>query len=237
MKTLSIICIALIASVSAWAQQDNNRPAPRGAVGNSKINVDFSKYKTFTWAKSDLTMVGPEGYDIYYYELEPTDNPKKAKNKSARDVNNDMSKANDPYVYSYSVIIPARDDNANSVIQDAISNELEGRGYRENQSDGDLVVAYQVLEQKAKLHGYVNDDPKVVGGREVRTPQDTATFDLKPGTLIISLIDEETSQMVWTGFNPGMNENDMFMTDEVKLKEAVHNIFDKFKYTADKARR
>ena len=234
MKTLSIICIALIASVSAWAQlEDDNRQVPKGAVGNSKTNVDFSKYKTFTWAKSDMTMVGPEGYDIYYYELEPADQPKKAANKSAKDA----SQGNDPYIYSYSVIIPAQDENANSVIQDAISNELEGRGYRENEGDGDLVVSYQVLAQKAKLHGYTNDDPQMVGGRQVRTPNDTATFELEPGTLIISLIDEETSQMVWTGFNPNMNENNAFITDEVKLKEAVHNIFDKFKYTADKARR
>ncbi len=225
MKTLSIMCLALIATVSAWAQQ-------QPAVGNSKVNTDFSKYKTFTWAKSDVTAVGPNGYDIYYYEFEPAyKTQKKANNKSAKETN-------EPYVYSYSVIIPAADENANGVIQDAISNELEGRGYREEGSTGDLIVAYQVLDRKATLHGYNNDDPTTVsGGQQVRQPSDTATFALQPGTLIVSLIDAKSSQVVWTGFAPNMNNNDTFITDEVKLKEAVHNIFNEFKYSADKAKR
>jgi len=223
MKTLSIICFALIASVSAWAQQ---------AVGNSKVNTDFSKYKSFTWAKSDVTEVGPNGYDIYYYEYEPTyKNEKKAKNKSAKETKT-------PYVYSYSVIIPARDETANSVIQDAISNELEGRGYAESATGGDLIVSYQVLDRKAQLHGYNNDDPTVAGGQQVRTPEDTATFVLQPGSLIVSLIDAKTSQMVWNGFSKNLNKDDAFITDEVKLKEAVHNIFQEFRYSSgDKARR
>jgi len=214
----------------AWAQVPQR---PQGAVGNSRVNTDFSQYKTFTWAKSDLTVVGQNGYDIYYYEIEPANKAqRKAKNRNVK-----TTATSDPYVYSYSVIIPARDDNANSAIQDAISNELEGRGYRENSGSGDLIVAYQVLEQKAKLHGYVNDNPAVVGGNEVRQPSDTATFLLEPGTLIITLIDAKTSQMVWDGFAPEMNDNNAFITDEIKLKEAVHNIFDQFKYSADKARR
>lgn len=225
MKTLSIICLALIATISAWAQQP--------AVGNSKVNTDFSKYKTFTWAKSDATLAGPDGYDIYYYEYdEPAyKNQKKAKNKSAKTVG-------EPYIYSYSVIIPATDENANGIIADAISNELEGRGYQEQASNGDLIVAYHVLDRKAKLHGYKNDYPTTIaGGREVRQPSDTTTFALEPGTLMISLIDAKTSQVVWNGFANEMNVNNVFVTEEVKLREAVHDIFDQFKYTADKARR
>src|SRR3954470_12092320 len=88
MKTISIICLSLIATVSAWAQQ---------AVGNSQVNTDFAKYKSFAWAQSDPTQVGPDGYDIYYYEAEPVyKNDKKAKNKSAKQTKT-------PYVYSYSV--------------------------------------------------------------------------------------------------------------------------------------
>lgn len=223
MKTLSIICFALAATISAWAQQ---------AVGNSQVNTDFGKYKSFTWAQSDATEVGPDGYDIYYYESEPVyKNDKKAKNKSARQTKT-------PYVYSYSVIIPARDVPANSVIKDAISNELEGRGYAESATGGDLIVSYQVLDRRAQLHGYNNDDPTVASGEQVRTPSDTATFVLEPGSLIVSLIDAKTSQMVWNGFTRNMNENNAFITDEVKLKEAVHNIFEEFHHSSgDKARR
>lgn len=231
MKTLSIICLALIASVSAWAQN---------AVGNSRVNTDFGKYKNFTWAQSDVTAVGPDGYDIYYYEFEGvpkhernqkvTKEQKKAKNKSAKAVKQQ-------YIYSYSVIIPAKDESVNAVLRDAISNELEGRGYAEASASGDLIVSYNVLEKKATIHGYNNDDPVVAGGQQIRQPSDTATFILEPGSLIISLIDAKSSQMVWTGFTRNMNENDAFITDEVKIKQAVHSIFEQFNYSADKARR
>jgi hypothetical protein len=224
MKTLSIICLALIASVSAWAQQ---------AMGNSKVNTDFTKFHSFTWAKSDPTAVGVEGYDIYYYEADPSYKKQKpAKNKSAK------ANTMEPYVYSYTVIIPAQDEAANGVIMDAISNELEGRGYQEDATSGDLIVAYQVLDKKAKLHGYSNDDPTTLtGGEQVRTEDDQTVFLLEPGTLMITLLDAKTSQVVWDGFSKDLVSNDAFVTDEVKLKEAVHNVFQQFKYSADKARR
>jgi hypothetical protein len=238
MKTLSIIFLALLGGIAAQAQQQ--------AVGNSKVNTDFSKYKTFTWAQADPTMVGPNGYDIYYYEFEADDHRNhKMKDKAKMDktkadrkaAKKAMSGQQPDYIYSYSVIIPAKDPTANGVIQDAISNELEGRGYREASDAGDLIVVYQVLEQRASLHGYNNDDPTMASGQEIRQPSDTTTFALEPGTLIVSLIDKETSQVVWTGFSSGMSNNNTFVTDEGELKEAIHNVFDEFKYTADKARK
>jgi hypothetical protein len=224
MKTLSIICLALIASASAWAQN---------AMGNSKVNTDFTKFHSFTWAKSDPTVAGPQGYDIYYFEADSVQNGQQpARNKSAKV--NEM----EPYAYSYTVIIPARDEAANGVIMDAISNELEGRGYQEDETSGDLIVAYQVLDKKAKLHGYNNDDPTTLSsGEQVRTDEDQAVFLLEPGTLLITLMDAKTSQVVWDGFSKDLVYNNAFTTDEVKLKEAVHSVFQQFKYSADKARR
>jgi hypothetical protein len=252
MKTLSIICLATVASASAWAQQ---------AVGNSKVNTDFSKFRTFTWAKQDLTAVDDDGYDVYYYDIEPATKhemkreakeekremkeekreekmEKKAEKKAERNSSASNTAMNDePYYYSYAVIIPAQDENSNSVIKDAITNELEGRGYAENGSNGDLIVSYQVFDKRAQLHGYNNDDPVIASGEQTRTPQDTATFLLEPGSLMITLVDAKTSQVVWDGFAKNMYRNNEFITDEVKLREAVHDIFSQFKYTADKARR
>ncbi|MEI9917406.1 MAG: DUF4136 domain-containing protein [Bacteroidota bacterium] len=224
MKKLSIICFALIASASAWAQKD---------MGNSKVNTDFSKFHSFTWAKQDPTIAGTDGYDIYYIESDPVYvKQKSAKNKSAK------ANVAEPYVYSYTVIIPARDEAANGVIMDAITSELEGRGYQENSGSGDLIVAYQVLDRKATLHGYNNDDPITIsGGEQVRTEDDQQVFVLQPGTLMISLIDAKTSEVVWDGFSKDLVSNNSFVTDEVKLKQAVHDVFQQFKYSAGKARR
>jgi hypothetical protein len=229
MKTLSIIFLTLIASASAWAQQ---------AMGNSRVNTDFGKYHSFTWAQTDSTAVGPDGYDIYYFQADSGYNQQKpANNKSAREKSARVN-AMEPYNYSYALIIPSRDQNANDAIMDAISNELEGRGYREDENSGDMIVTYQVLDKKAKLHGYTNDDPTVLSsGEQVRTAEDTTVFVLQPGTLLITLIDANSSQVVWDGFSKDLVSNDAFITDEVKLKQAVHDVFQQFKYSADKARR
>ncbi|HZY79301.1 MAG TPA: DUF4136 domain-containing protein [Cyclobacteriaceae bacterium] len=227
MKTLAILLCASLASTLTWAQQ---------AVGNSQVNIDFSKYKSFTWAQTDATTVGPEGYDIYYYEFEPVERTNKKMNKTKRVLKQEAQQEKQPaYIYSYSVIIPATNADANNVIKDAISNELEGRGYRETPDNGDLIVVYHVLEGPATLHGYNNDNPAEAGGSQVRQPSDTASFHVEPGTLLINLVDSKTSQTVWTGFSSGMIDNNTFVTDEVELKEAIHSIFEKFKYTADKA--
>jgi hypothetical protein len=328
MKRLAILLVALIATCPAWSQKETS-------MGNTKVNTDFTKYKTFTWAKSDPHMVGPEGYDIYFYEITPdrtqdynrtedmnknreldkTDDMNRNKdldktydkdqtkdqtrdqsqrdqsynrrdtsdmNRTDRDraasdratdrtdrtyqdpnkdkssdpnqtYNRDMEKTDDlnnrrtetysnenkpsGYVYSYTMIIPARDEATNDAIRDGISNELEGRGYRDGGSEADLIVSYQVLDQKATLHGFNNDDPAKAGGQEVRQPSDTATFALEPGSLIVSLIDAKTSEMVWHGWSSGLIENRSFLTDEAQLKEAIHEIFEEFKHKADAAKK
>lgn len=167
MKTPSIFFVVLLAGISARAQTQS--------VGNSKVNTDFSKYKTFTWAPAD-----------------------------------------------------------NEVIHNAIFNELEGRGYRESPDHPDLIVVYQVLEKKGKIHAYKNDYPFVTNGKEIRQPSDTTTFTIEPGTVIINLVDAKTDQAVWSGFSSGLlqglPEEDALVTDELQLREAVHSIFEKFKY-------
>jgi len=114
-----------------------------------------------------------------------------------------------------------------------VEEALEGRGYK-NAVNPDLLVTYRVLEKKAQFKGYRNDSPTRVNTGEVRQPSDTVTYALEPGTLMIGLIDTKTSQLVWEGFASGLATDNMFTTDETKIKQAVNLIFDKFKYRADK---
>jgi hypothetical protein len=133
--------------------------------------------------------------------------------------------------------VSSADNDKNDVIQDAINNELEGRGFRETPDKGDLIVTYRVLEKKGKIHGYKNDSPTTtVGGKQVRQRSDLTTFDIAPRTMMVNLIDTRTSETVWTGFSSGvihsLPEADEHSTDEMQLREAVHSIFSKFKYDA-----
>jgi hypothetical protein len=237
MKKVSILFVAIMAAVTSWAQQQTT-----AADGNTK--ADFNKYRTYTWAKPDPTAVGPAGYEIYYYEFSP----------SRPDPRNKMSqtdKKDQPYYYSHTTIIPARDQATNDAIKSSIDNELQGRGYRENEGSADLIVVYQVFDQKATLHGYSNSDVTNSNGAtsasstapQQQVPQqptsapETETFELEPGTLMVSLIDAKTSQAVWNGFVSGMVNDRAFTSDEADLKQAVHTIFEKFRFTADKAKR
>ncbi len=95
-----------------------------------------------------------------------------------------------------------------------------------------------MLDRNGTLHGYNSDDPITIsGGEQVRTEDDQQVFVLQPGTLMISLIDAKTSEVVWDGFSKDLVSNNSFVTDEVKLKQAVHDVFQQFKYSAGKARR
>jgi hypothetical protein len=226
MKSIKIAALFLCSSAIAFAQDITVK-------GTSKLNIDFTKYKTYSWALTDETVQNEEGYEIYSY-AEEVPVTKTGKKTPAKKDGSKTKSTGDRYVYSYSVIIPASNPGTNTTIQKSITEELEGRGYHKNQTAPDLLVSYKVLERKAKLRGYKNDDPTVVGATEVRQPEDTVTYSLEPGTLIISLIDSKTSQGVWDGFASGLIKDNTFTPDPVKIKEAVHLIFDEYKYRADK---
>jgi hypothetical protein len=182
MKKLSIILLALITVASVSAQTKS--------MGNSKVNNDFTKYKSFTWVHS----------------LEH------------------------PVLNEQTI-----DSESNAVIQNAIYSELEGRGYRENPDHGDLIVVYRVLDKKGKIHGYKDDYPvETYTGKQIRQPADTVTFAVAPGTVMVNFIDAKTDETVWTGFSSGvvhnLPESAAISNDELELREAVHLIFESFKY-------
>lgn len=187
----------------------------------------------------DETAQPESGYYIYTYTEQKALPPATKTTRTTKSVNKTTTTTTTtvtaPYVYSYNVIIPSTNLMVNTAVKGAVSEELVARGYRENQVRPDLIVAYRVLERQAKMKGYVNDVPTMVtGGKEVRTPSDTTTHVLLPGTLIISLIDSKTSEVVWDGFASGLVRDNAFITEETKIKEAVHLIMNEFKYRGDK---
>jgi hypothetical protein len=203
--------------------------------GNTKLNTDFRKYKTYSWAETDKTAVSPNGYVIYSYAEEiPANSDHTINNRMSSSESNSSDEASDTYIYSYSVIIPATDSSVNTTIKKSIAAELEGRGYRKDDASPDLLVTYKVLDRPAKLKGYNNDNPDVVNGREVRQASDTTTFAVEPGTLLINVIDKKKGQVLWDGFGSGLIKDNAFTADPVKLKEAVHLVFTQFKPRADR---
>ena len=168
MKLLKIIMLLLSITFLAQAQQ----PV---VSGKTKLNINFEKYRTFTWAQAI---------------------------------------------------------SQNELIKTSVKQELQAKGYQQGDDNADLVISYQVLERKTRVKGFINDNPTMVGGEEVRETQDTTTYTLEPGTLMVSLIDRKSSEVVWDGFASGVVKGSSFISDEAKVKEIVHLIFEEFKHRA-----
>jgi hypothetical protein len=119
-----------------------------------------------------------------------------------------------------------------SNVRDAVDAELQGRGYKKNAASPDLIVNFRLFESQTKIKGY-QDYGKNFWNMDIRQPEDTTTYVVKPGTLFISLVDRKNSNIVWQGFVSGLIDNKQFIKDESKIKEAVNRIFNKYGYRAD----
>ncbi|HWA33122.1 MAG TPA: DUF4136 domain-containing protein [Cyclobacteriaceae bacterium] len=212
MKTLTLF-FALLLATAGFAQTKDIT-----VQGEKKLNTDFKKYKTYGW----LNMDNPGGQVVEYVYEEPVANSNK-RNKSGKD---------EYVIYSYGFFIPSEDPSMNKTLTEAIDNEMEGRGYKQS-ANPDLLLGYRILDSKSKIKGY-SARPTRVQSREVHQPSDTLTYAVKGGTVLLSMVDAKTGQMVWEGFASGVGKSNGMVNDPVRLREAANLIFSKFEFRADK---
>lgn len=117
-------------------------------------------------------------------------------------------------------------------IRQAVSYELDGRGYTFQRESPDLIVNFRVFDKPAKIEGYTGYGTTYFGN-EVREPEDQKTFDIKAGSVIVNMIDRKTGQVVWRGLASGLTNENGFDRTHNKIKEAVNLIFSKYEYRAD----
>ncbi|HTJ49866.1 MAG TPA: DUF4136 domain-containing protein [Cyclobacteriaceae bacterium] len=195
--------------------------------GEKKLNIDLAKYKTFGWMDSDKQ--NPHLIEYRYDEVYPVTEQKRVKGKT--DV---RSHQKEVVVYSYSYVVPSSDSTINRTILQATKAELEGRGYKKDDVNPDLLIAYRIYDSSTKIKGY-NTEPTVLSdGSEIRQPKDTVSYTLKPGSIMISLIDTKTSDVVWEGFASGITKGNGTINDKAKIKEAINLIFKKYEWRGDK---
>ena len=117
-----------------------------------------------------------------------------------------------------------------STIQDAIEYELEARGYENKDNNADMLINFRVFEEPTEFQGYVDSD---LDEGEFIEAEDAKTYQLEAGTLLIQLMDKEEGTVVWQGFASGIMDGEVFDKSPERIKEAVHEIFDKYEYSAD----
>lgn len=117
-------------------------------------------------------------------------------------------------------------------IKEAVALALEERGYRMDPERPDIIVNIRVFDEPVMLNSYESYGAAFWGDVEFQTPADTLNTELQAGTLIISIVDREAGRILWQGYASGLVENNKFVKDEEKVREAVKLIFERYNYRA-----
>lgn len=115
-----------------------------------------------------------------------------------------------------------------AVIRDAVKAEMMGLGYELQSNEPDLIVNFRVFDKPVTLKGYEGYGESYWSDEKYREPEDTASYDVEAGTLLISMADRESGRVVWQGFASGLIENETFIKEEGKIREAINLIFEEF---------
>ena len=118
-------------------------------------------------------------------------------------------------------------------IKKAIKFELNAKGFKETETKPDMIVVFRVSEQPGILHTFNGYEYYDEGMDSTRELQNKETVKIKPGTLLINIVDAKSSKVAWQGYASGILKPDMINND-VKVREAVASIFKKFKFRAGK---
>lgn len=102
-------------------------------------------------------------------------------------------------------------------VEHAIKHELITQDYKHVKSGGEMLVSYLIFGKDGKLHGDFNDG---------KYGMDKEEYELKKGTLLISVIDKESGSTVWSGFSDGAFTSDKSMDDNQIIK-TVYGILDR----------
>jgi hypothetical protein len=119
-----------------------------------------------------------------------------------------------------------------AIIRDAVKGELMGLGYQMQSHEPDLIVNFRVFDKPVTLKGYEGYGTSYWGDERYRESSDTTSYDVEAGTLLVSLADRKSGKVIWQGFASGLIENNVFIKEEVKIREAVNLIFAEFNQRA-----
>lgn len=116
-------------------------------------------------------------------------------------------------------------------IKKAIKFELNSKGFTESETNPDILVVFRVNEQPGVLHTFKGYEVYNGGLDTTRTSKNEETVRIKSGTLMINVVDAKSDKVAWQGYASGILNPDMINND-VKVREAVSDIFKKFNFHA-----
>lgn len=113
-------------------------------------------------------------------------------------------------------------------IQQAIERQMTARGYSFDAQGANLYVNFSIYNDKFMYKGY--DQPQLINWLISRSSEGSVytpiKYQLGKGTLMISMIEASTSEVVWRGYASGIyNEQ---MQKKNYFKNIVRTIFDEY---------
>ncbi|WMN11084.1 DUF4136 domain-containing protein [Marivirga salinae] len=103
-------------------------------------------------------------------------------------------------------------------VEDAIRHELIASGYDHKKSGSNMLVIYSILSKNGEIKGDFADENE----------SDIEEYDVSKGTLIISIIDRESGETVWSGFNDGALSK-VTSLEENKIVRSVSEILNRLR--------
>lgn len=112
-------------------------------------------------------------------------------------------------------------------VQQAIQYQMRARGYEFNAQKPNILVNFAIYYDRLRYKGY--DQPSLVNW--VSTEDDNymyrpVKYDLEKGTLMVSMIEAESSEVVWRGYATGIFNR--ASSKKNYFKSIVRNIFDQY---------
>jgi|GEM_PF-6066719 hypothetical protein len=107
-------------------------------------------------------------------------------------------------------------------VEDAIRHELIAAGYDYEKSGSKMLVIYSIL----------SDDGKISGAFDEENKESIEQIKVGKGTLIISILDRESGETVWSGFNDGALAK-VTSLQENKIVKSVSEILNMLRLESD----
>lgn len=131
---------------------------------------------------------------------------------------------------SYTFLECERDtNNLCTEIYEAIRRQMQARGYKLTADNPTLLVNYGIFYDNLRYQGYMQPVIK----NWVDTENDSFKYEpvkysLEKGTLIVSLIDAKSDQVVWRGYASGFLKDDPIHNPNNYYRAVVRRIFDQY---------
>ncbi len=110
----------------------------------------------------------------------------------------------------------------------AIRNELQERGYELNRFAPDLLLNARVFERSGVTNTEHRYNARYWKDSEYNPVGEKSGTRVEAGTLIISIVDTKTKQIVWEARVAGLKIQDEFVKNEKIIRNAVNLVFDRY---------